>query len=183
MTINKIWVWKVLALMLLIVFLPQCQSMRVKREPTTPPEAEQQALEKQREQRTFEESLTAKKYPGIEGTVLESGLLKDIHFEFDRYDLTPEARRILTDNAKVLAANPNLKTQIEGHCDERGSNEYNLALGEKRAVSAKLYLIKLGVKASTLSTISYGEEMPLDPRHNEDAWAQNRRCHFVILSK
>jgi peptidoglycan-associated lipoprotein len=73
--------------------------------------------------------------------------------------------------------------QIEGHCDERGSNEYNLALGERRAVSAKLYLIRLGVKGDRLSTISYGEEMPADPGHTEEAWAKNRRCHFVILSQ
>ncbi|MBW2039150.1 MAG: peptidoglycan-associated lipoprotein Pal [Deltaproteobacteria bacterium] len=173
---EKRWIWKVLLLVLLLVFLPQCQRKVVREERAITPEQE-------RGERAFEESLTKKKYPGIKGEVLESALLKDIHFEFDRYDLIKEARGILAENAKVLVAHPNLRIQIEGHCDERGSNEYNLALGERRAVSAKLYLVKLGVKGNRLSTISYGEEMPLDPRHNEEAWAKNRRCHFVILSR
>jgi len=174
--------WAILFLILLLGFLPQCQREVVKKERAITPE-QQKALKEQRQKRAFEESLTKRKYPGIEGEVLESPFLKDIHFEFDKYDLTEEARKILAENAKVLLAHPNLKIQIEGHCDERGSNEYNLALGEKRAVSAKLYLIKLGVKGDRLSTIRYGEEMPLDPRHNEEAWAKNRRCHFVILSR
>jgi peptidoglycan-associated lipoprotein len=115
--------------------------------------------------------------------VWESTLLKDVHFEFDRYELTEEARKILNEDAKVLSAHPTLVIQIEGHCDERGSIEYNLALGEKRAVSVRLYLIKLGVQGNRLSTISYGEERPLDPGHNEEAWAKNRRGHLVILSR
>jgi peptidoglycan-associated lipoprotein len=80
-----------------------------------------------------------------------------------------------------MTNNPNAKIRIEGHCDERGTNEYNMALGERRANSAKKYLIKLGVKESQLSTISYGEEKPLDPGHNEEAWAMNRRAHFAIV--
>ncbi len=179
---RKGWVWKVFLLALLVVLLPTCQSTVVKKKRSPSPE-EERALSDERARRTFEESLSAKKYPGIEGEVLESTLLQDIHFEFDKYDLTEEARRILAENAKVLVAHPEVTIQIEGHCDERGSNEYNLALGEKRAVSAKLYLIKLGVKGGRLSTISYGEEMPLDPGHNEEAWAKNRRCHFIILSR
>jgi len=83
----------------------------------------------------------------------------------------------------LLSKNPNLKIQIEGHCDERGTAEYNLALGQRRANSAMKYLISLGIPAGRLSTISYGEEKPLDPAHNDEAWAKNRRGHFVILSK
>ncbi len=179
---NKRWAWRILFLVMLIILLPQCQYKVVKKERTVTPE-EEKALREGRERKDFEESLTKRKYPGIEGEVLESTLLNDIHFAFDRYDLREEGRRILAKNARVLLAHPNLRIQIEGHCDERGSNEYNLALGEKRAVSAKLYLIKLGVKGDRLATISYGEEMPLDPRHNEEAWAKNRRCHFIILSR
>ena len=78
---------------------------------------------------------------------------------------------------------PNVKIQIEGHCDERGTIEYNLALGERRANSAKKYLISLGMPADQISTISYGKEKPLDSGHNEEAWAKNRRDHFIILSK
>jgi peptidoglycan-associated lipoprotein len=79
--------------------------------------------------------------------------------------------------------NPSVKIQIEGHCDERGTVEYNLALGERRANSAKRYLSSLGLTVNRVSTISYGKEKPLDPGHNEEAWAKNRRDHFIVLSK
>lgn len=109
--------------------------------------------------------------------------LKDIHFEFDKYDLTAEARNILAENSKYLLQHPTVEIIIEGHCDERGSNEYNMALGEKRALSAKKYLEMLGVSADRMSTISYGEERPIDLGHNEEAWAKNRRAHFRVVSK
>lgn len=176
------WVWVMLLAILLLMCLPGCQYELVRKKRTVTPE-EKQAMRAAEERKVFEESLTAKKYPGIEGEVLESPFLKNIYFQFDRYDLSEETRRILTENAKILLAHPDLIIQIEGHCDERGSHEYNLALGEQRSVSAKLYLIKLGVKGSRLSTISYGEEMPVDTGHDEEAWAKNRRCHLVILSR
>ena len=180
---EKSWIWVVLLSILLIGILSGCPYQLVKKEKAVTTPEEEQATREAEEKQVFDESLTAKKYPGIEGEVLETTFLKDIYFAFDRYDLSDEARRILTENAKVALAHPNLVIQIEGHCDERGSNEYNLALGERRAVSAKLYLIRLGVKGDRLSTISYGEEMPADPGHTEEAWAKNRRCHFVILSQ
>jgi peptidoglycan-associated lipoprotein len=180
---EKSWVWMVLLAILLLVSLAGCQYELVKKKKTVTTPEEEQAVRETEEERVFEESLTAKKYPGIEGEVMESTFLKNIYFAFDQYDLSDEARRILTENAKIALAHPNLMIQIEGHCDERGSSEYNLALGERRAVSAKLYLIRLGVKGDRLSTISYGEEMPADPGHTEEAWAKNRRCHFVILSQ
>jgi peptidoglycan-associated lipoprotein len=131
----------------------------------------------------FEKSLVAKKTPGIEGEVFESTLLKDIHFDFDKYAIRPGDAEILKASAAVLKKYPSVKIQIEGHCDERGTNEYNLALGERRANSTKDYLLSLGISRDRLSAISYGEERPLDPGHNEEAWAKNRRSHFVILSK
>ena len=134
-------------------------------------------------EKELEKSLTAKKQPGIEGEVLESKLLKDVYFDFDRYDVRPQDVTILKENAAVLMKYPRLKVQIEGHCDEKGTAEYNLALGERRANSVKKYLISLGVPADRLSTISYGKEMPVDPGHNEEAWAKNRRAHLIILSK
>jgi peptidoglycan-associated lipoprotein len=133
--------------------------------------------------REFEKGLVAKKTPGIEGEVFESPLLKDIHFDFDKYDIRPEDAEVLKASAAVLMESPRVKIQIEGHCDERGTVEYNLALGERRANSAKNYLSSLGISAVRISTISYGEERPLDPGHNETAWAKNRRCHFIITSK
>ncbi len=167
---------------------------RVEREKAAREKAEMEAREKEQarikeeearraREKEFEKSLTAKKQPGIEGEVLESKLLKDVSFDFDKYDVRPQDINILKEDAAVLMKYPNLKVQIEGHCDERGTGEYNLALGERRANSVKKYLVSLGVPADRLSTISYGKEMPVDPGHNEEAWTKNRRAHFVILSK
>ena len=138
---------------------------------------------KKAKEKEFEKSMVAKKEPGIAGEVFESRLLKDIHFDFDRYDILPEDAQILKENAALLMNYPKVKIQVEGHCDERGTNEYNLALGERRANAAKKYLVSLGISADRISSISYGEEKPLDTGHNEEAWAKNRRGHFVILSK
>jgi len=104
----------------------------------------------------------------------------DIHFDFDKYDLHPEDRAILDKHAKWLMDNPSSSVRIEGNCDERGTSEYNMALGDRRALSAKKYLVDLGVSEGGISTISYGKEKPLDPGHNEEAWAKNRRDHFVV---
>jgi len=131
----------------------------------------------------FEKSLVAKKESGIEGEVFESKLLKDIHFNFDKYDIRPGDTVFLKENAEILKKYPKVKIQIEGHCDERGTNEYNLALGERRANSTKNYLVSLGISPDRISTISYGEEKPLDPGHNEEAWGKNRRAHTIILSR
>jgi peptidoglycan-associated lipoprotein len=105
---------------------------------------------------------------------------EDIYFEFDKSRLLPEAQDILRDKAQFLMANPDVLVIIEGHCDERGTNEYNMALGDRRASSAKSFLVDLGIAGQRLTTISYGEEKPLDPGHSEEAWAKNRRAHFVI---
>jgi len=109
--------------------------------------------------------------------------LKDVHFAFDRYDLTITAQTLLRENADWLRANPDVEIIVEGHCDERGSNEYNLALGERRAEAVKNYLVSLGIAESRMRTISYGEEMPLDPASNEAAWAKNRRGHLLVVSR
>jgi peptidoglycan-associated lipoprotein len=107
-----------------------------------------------------------------------------VYFEYDQSRLTAEARRILGKNADMirgsLEKHPELKILIEGHCDERGTNEYNLALGERRAFSARDYLISLGTPAAALFTKSWGEEKPVDPGHSEKAWARNRRAEFSV---
>ncbi|MCA1988193.1 MAG: peptidoglycan-associated lipoprotein Pal [Desulfarculus sp.] len=105
---------------------------------------------------------------------------QDIHFDFDRYDLRPEARQILNEKAAYLLERNNLSVIIEGHCDDRGSSAYNLALGEKRALAAKAYLQSMGVAAQRMETVSYGKERPLVPGHTEEAYAANRRGHFVV---
>ncbi|MBW2451059.1 MAG: peptidoglycan-associated lipoprotein Pal [Deltaproteobacteria bacterium] len=107
--------------------------------------------------------------------------LQRIHFDFDQFTLSDEARDTLTQNANYLKANSSIQVVIEGHCDERGSDEYNLALGESRALAAKQYLISLGISPQRLSVISYGEEKPLDPRTTEEAWALNRRAEFKAI--
>jgi len=131
----------------------------------------------------LEKTLVTKKEPGIEGEVFESKLLKDIHFDFDKYDIRPVDEAVLKENAVFLKNNPNLKVQIEGHCDERGTAEYNLALGERRANNTKKYLVFLGIPSDRISTISFGKERPLDKGHHEEAWTKNRRAHIVVLSK
>ncbi|NIQ92768.1 MAG: peptidoglycan-associated lipoprotein Pal [Desulfuromonadales bacterium] len=106
--------------------------------------------------------------------------LKRIHFDFDQYTLSAAAREKLENNAEFMRANPEVEVQIQGHCDERGSDSYNLALGEKRARAALDYLVSLGISSDRLSIISYGEERPLVQQSNEDAWAKNRRAEFVL---
>lgn len=105
--------------------------------------------------------------------------MQTVYFDFDKYNLRDDAKRALENNADIMRENPELNVKIEGHCDERGTNEYNLALGEKRAKAARDYLTRLGIDAGRLSIISYGEERPVDPRHTEEAWSLNRRDEFV----
>ncbi|HUH66841.1 MAG TPA: peptidoglycan-associated lipoprotein Pal [Syntrophales bacterium] len=111
--------------------------------------------------------------------VKEEITFSDIHFDFDKYNLKPESRDVLKKLADWLSQNKDKSVLIEGNCDERGTTEYNLALGERRAQEAMKYLVELGVDAKMIKTISYGKERPLDPGHNEEAWAKNRRDHFV----
>ena len=112
-----------------------------------------------------------------------SSPLKPVFFDLDSSDISPEGQRILDSNAAVLKQHASWTITIEGHCDERGSAEYNLALGERRALSARAYLISLGLPADRLRTVSYGKEFPFDPGHDESAYAKNRRAHFVITAK
>lgn len=105
--------------------------------------------------------------------------LADAFFDFDEASLRADAKTALENNAKWMEKNSGVNVIVEGHCDERGSVEYNLALGERRAKAAKEYLVSYGIAAGRLTTISYGKERPFDPGHDENAWAQNRRAHFV----
>ena len=105
--------------------------------------------------------------------------LQRINFDFDKSNIKPEFEPVLKGNADWMSAHPKSKVTIEGHCDERGSIEYNIGLGDRRANSAKSYMTKLGIGADKLSTISYGKERPLCTEHNEGCWWQNRRAEFV----
>ena len=109
-----------------------------------------------------------------------SANLKDIHFKFDQYDLDGNSRAILKENADFIKSNPGLHVEIQGHCDERGTNNYNISLGERRAHSTKKYLVSQGVDSSNVHVISYGEEKPFCFSSGETCWHQNRRAHFMV---
>jgi len=119
----------------------------------------------------------------IEGMIPDRDTFKSniIYFDFDRSSIRTSERSKLDAIAKILKSKPETKIQIEGHCDERGTEEYNRALGERRALAAREYLIRSGISADRIFTISYGEDKPADPGHNEEAWAKNRRDEFILL--
>ena len=109
--------------------------------------------------------------------------LQPVFFDLDSSDINSTGQAALVSNAGVLKKYPSWTITIEGHCDERGTAEYNLALGERRAIAARTYLVSLGISADRIRTVSYGKEFPFDPGHDESAWAKNRRAHFVITAK
>jgi peptidoglycan-associated lipoprotein len=121
--------------------------------------------------------------PPPEKPVVAPLALATIYFDYDKYDLKADAMNIMAQNARSLSDHPTAVIRIEGNCDERGTDEYNLALGEKRANAARDYLVNYGVSASKISTISYGESKPVDPGHSESAWSQNRRDDFKAQSE
>ena len=181
---KKLWI--ILALVFVIpglLFTVSCAKKAVKEDTSLSQQAaDEAAAEKAKQeelarQRAIEEARL--KEEAIQ-KAKDNFLNEDIHFEFDSATLTPNAQEILKTKAEWLQNNPNGKSTVEGHCDERGTLEYNLALGERRASSVKSFLVDLGIPASRLITISYGEERPADPGQNEAAWAKNRRCHFTL---
>lgn len=141
----------------------------VKQEPVPTPITKETVTTVTEEISTLSEDATASK------------IFQTVYFGFDAFTLSEAARASLTKNAEAIKKNKSLKVQIQGHCDERGSDSYNLALGEKRAKAAFDYLITLGVPANQLHVISYGKERPADPGHDDAAWAKNRRDDFVVL--
>jgi len=111
---------------------------------------------------------------------VETSALRDVHFDFDRYEVRSQDKPVLDENATWLRTNSNAQLLIEGHADERGTNEYNLALGERRAKATRDYLVSAGIQGSRITVISYGEERPLCIERTEACWAQNRRAHFLV---
>ena len=128
-------------------------------------------------------AVTDEELEALKKAAQAEGALLPIYFDFDKSSLQSEAKANLDKTAVWLSKNATVTIRIEGNCDERGTNEYNMALGERRANSAKEYLAKLGIAADRLATVSWGEEKPLDPGHNEAAWAKNRRDDFNPTSK
>lgn len=120
--------------------------------------------------------------PGVD-LINEQGLLRPALFAYDSDELDAGAREALEHNARLLRQNATWVVTIEGHCDERGTPEYNLALGDRRALAARNYLQSLGISADRLKTVSYGEEFPFDSGHDEKAWSANRRAHFMVTAR
>ena len=188
---HKNWAFLVLVLIIFVGFLtPSCGKKELKSEPVMSEDearrkAEEEARKREQERQAAirEEELKEDQLRTESERVQSAREMfenEDILFEFDSASLSVEAQEILRAKAAWLRENPRARVMIEGHCDERGTNEYNLALGDRRAFSSKSFLVDLGIADSRLTTISYGEEQPIDSRATEDAWAQNRRAHFVI---
>jgi peptidoglycan-associated lipoprotein len=148
------------------------QAMRGEKAPPAAPEQKQMAAPEQKEEVAVA--------PPAAAPAPAAAAFQDVYFDFDKYNIRPQDGDILKKNYEWFAANPG-RVRIEGNCDERGTVEYNLVLGQKRADAAKSYLVNLGVDAKRLDTISYGKEKPVDPGHNEAAWSKNRRDHFTPL--
>jgi peptidoglycan-associated lipoprotein len=129
---------------------------------------------------TANSKVTADEQPVNLETKTEKSPLRDINFDFDSFVIRSDAREILQVNADYLSKHRVSSVVVEGHCDERGTAEYNMALGERRAQEARKYLVNLGVRESMIKTVSFGNERPLDTASNEEAWAKNRRAHFVV---
>ena len=178
MTHRKTW-WRfatLTALTLGLLILAGCAKKAVQAPPTsaTPPPAE---TSKPTEQPKETPPTPAETTPSHQLTAAD---LQPVFFDFDSYTLRDDARSTLDANARLLRDNATAKIVIEGHCDERGTVEYNQALGERRAQAARDYLVQAGIPDSRVQTLSYGKERPFDPGHDEAAWAKNRRAHFAL---
>lgn len=165
--------WLVLVLAIALVLLPACAKKQI-----TP------IAEKPAEEVAPPPSVTPPidRPPDIaqEKSAEEVVALEDVFFDFDKYSINDEYKQVLMKNAEILMANPSRKLLVEGHCDERGTIEYNMALGEKRAKAVVDFCATYGIKADRISWISYGEEKPFDTGHDEAAWAKNRRAHLTL---
>ena len=190
---NKNWAFLVFFLVIFVAFLaPSCGKKEISSKPVMSEEEARRQAEEEARRREMEKQAGIQEETIRDERLSESEKMErirverdmfeneDVQFEFDSARLSMEAQDILRRKAEWLKENPRAKVIIEGHCDERGTNDYNLALGDRRAFSAKSFLVDLGIIESRLTTVSYGEERPLDPGSDEEAWAKNRRAHFVI---
>jgi peptidoglycan-associated lipoprotein len=188
---SRAWIFGALMLAMLLVLSVSCAKKKVtmEAEPTQEMTAEQmEAQQAAQEAAAAREAKLAQKGEAQReeaATMAEEARMRafveeNIHFDFDKYDLKPKAMMILDEKAAYLREHPEVRVLIEGHCDDRGTNEYNLALGDRRANSAKNYLVRSGVAESRITTISYGEEQPLCMEQTESCWWKNRRDQFQI---
>ena len=191
---SKAWVFGAIMLAMLLVLGVSCAKKTVTME--AEPMEEERAVESAAAQQSAEEAAAAREAKlaqmseadrqreeaamMAEEAKMRAFVDEHVHFDFDKYDLKPKAMMILDEKAAYLREHPEVRVLIEGHCDERGTNEYNLALGDRRANSAKNYLVRSGVAESRITTISYGEEQPLCTEHAESCWWRNRRAQFQV---
>ena len=161
--------------------LPTRQQPKV--QPTPIPSPPEEVVTETPSQAVVSEESVQEEIPTDLVALNAKGYLKDVFFDTDSYDLSPEARDMLAANATWLRSYPSINIRIEGHCDERNTREYNLALGERRASAVRDYLVFLGVSPDRIRTISYGEEKPFAQGHTESAWKLNRRAHFLITAR
>ena len=178
------WKWAVLALSIAALVSVGCaKKQTVKTEGAQPPPAAAPAPEapmKEPPPPPVAVTPPPAVAPGVAVTEEKVSQFDDVRFDFDKSVVKEEGRKTCGVVADYLKKHPQAKMLIEGHCDERGTSEYNMALGERRATAVMNYLVSLGVPKAALSTVSFGKEKPLDPGHNEEAWAKNRRAHFVL---
>lgn len=179
-----------IATLALAILMPACRTKKPEPPPPVPTPAVQAqqpttdvAPRPQGEVRDATPDPLAGDIVAVNDYVTRNGLLGDVYFDFDKAELTEESRTRLARNADWLRSHPEFEVRIEGHCDERGTNEYNLALGERRAAAAREYLTSLGVAARNLTTLSYGEERPQCSDSTEGCWSRNRRAHFLITGR
>lgn len=179
-----------IATLALAILMPACRTKKPEPPPPVPAPAVQPqhsttdvAPRPQGEVRDATPDPLAGDIVAVNDHVTRNGLLGDVYFDFDKADLSEESRSRLARNADWLRSHPEFEVRIEGHCDERGTNEYNLALGERRAAAAREYLASLGVSARNLTTLSYGEERPQCVESSEGCWGRNRRAHFLITGR
>lgn len=155
--------------------------------PTPPQETQQSPSATPEGSAKAQEKITEQQMAKVESTDVSSkfqevsGVFKDIYFDYDKYEVREDAKQVLKTVADHLRKNTAQKVLVEGHCDDRGTSEYNLGLGDKRAKSAKDFLVSMGVPSSRVDTISYGKEKPVCSEHADSCWAKNRRGHFVLL--
>jgi len=182
------WKWAVLALSVAALIATGCaKKQTVKSEGTqgapgaaSAPSVGEAPVKEAPPARPPSDQLASSAQAGVAVTEEKPSQFDDVRFDFDKSELTEDGRRTSQVVADYMKKNPKAKLLVEGHCDERGTAEYNLALGERRATAVMTYLVSLGVPKGALSTISFGKEKPLDPGHGEGAWAKNRRAHFVL---
>ncbi|MBP2684012.1 MAG: peptidoglycan-binding outer rane lipoprotein Pal, OmpA family [Deltaproteobacteria bacterium] len=177
------WKWAVLALSVAALLSVGCakkQTVKSEGAPGGPGTGAVEAPVKEAPPVTVAPAAPPEAAPGVAVTEEKRSQFEDVQFDFDKSEVREDGRRKSAVVADYLKKHPQAKIQIEGHCDDRGTAEYNLALGERRATAVMTYIVSLGVPKAALSTVSFGKEKPLDPGHNEEAWAKNRRAHFVL---